>query len=52
VNGYDRTMEETPICASVEKDLEITVDELVTGTSVASPNSPAPAEPGDGARQA
>jgi hypothetical protein len=45
-------MEETPICASVEKDLEITVDELVTGTSVTAPGSPAPAEPGDGASRA
>jgi len=36
-------MEDTPICASVEKDLDITVDELVTGTAVtATPPPPAP----------
>ena len=33
--GTAPTMEETPICASVEKDLEVTVDELVTGGPVA-----------------
>lgn len=42
-------MEETPICASVEKDLHITVDELVTGTAVTAPQprtaTTAPATP-------
>ncbi|MFC7496101.1 MULTISPECIES: hypothetical protein [unclassified Nocardioides] len=40
-------MEETPICASVEKDLEISVDELATGATeftapplVAAPSGP------------
>lgn len=32
-------MEETPICASVERDLQLSIDELVTSTA------PAPAEP-------
>jgi hypothetical protein len=32
-------MEETPICASVERDLDVSVDELVTSTA------PAPAAP-------
>lgn len=41
--GYLPRMEDTPICASVEKDLDITVDELVTGTAVtATPPPPAP----------
>ena len=38
-------MEETPICASVERDLDLSVDELITSTV------PAPAAP-DTATQA
>ncbi|MDF1606252.1 hypothetical protein [Nocardioides sp. YIM 152315] len=41
-------MEETPICASVEKDLEITVDELATGAPLAT--APADAATPDGDR--
>ena len=35
--GNVAPMEETPICASVERDLDLSVDELVT------PATPAPA---------
>ncbi|HEU5036584.1 MAG TPA: hypothetical protein VFT70_06260 [Nocardioides sp.] len=28
-------MEETPICASVERDLDLSVDELITSTAPA-----------------
>lgn len=37
--GNVAAMEETPICASVERDLDLSVDELVTSTA------PAPAAP-------
>ncbi len=35
-------METTPICASVEKDLDLKVDELVTSTTTVEPD-PTPA---------
>lgn len=36
-------MEETPICASVERDLEITVDELTSGAATSGALAPVPA---------
>ncbi|GAA1148147.1 hypothetical protein GCM10009606_28580 [Nocardioides aquiterrae] len=49
--GTVMPMEETPICASVERDLDLSVDELVTSTaSTASTGSTAsaPAAPDTG----
>lgn len=35
--GNGAPMEETPICASVERDLELSVDELIAATAPATP---------------
>jgi hypothetical protein len=38
-------MEETPICASVERDLKLSIDELIAATAPV-PAEPVGAEPG------
>ena len=43
--GNEPAMEETPICASVERDLDLSVDELVTSTAPAAPAVPDGAKP-------
>ncbi len=42
--GYRPNMEETPICASVERDLDIDVEELVAGVvpETTPPTAPEP----------
>ena len=42
--GYGLTMEETPICASVERDLDIDVDELTSGAATAPAPAPVPVQ--------
>lgn len=44
--GYTAAMEETPICASVERDLDLSVDDLVTSVGTTTPGTkPASAGP-------
>lgn len=38
-------MEETPICASVERDLDLSVDDLVTSVGPVAAGKPAPSDP-------
>jgi hypothetical protein len=42
--GYGRRMEETPICASVERDLNLDVEDLIAGVvpETTPPSAPSP----------